>query len=159
MRWDVGKAFKQNYSLTPYASFTYLTTRKNKDPGQFIAHHGAGNKTLPNTPEWMVNYGVDYAHPGWKIKSRLNANYYGKTLTRDWSGTVSMPPGDSYFARPSGTVVNWSLEKELVDFSDRYGRLTLRTEINNLFDGKNEMYWDYPGPGRSFYVGLRYDFF
>ncbi|MDR2208859.1 MAG: TonB-dependent receptor [Azoarcus sp.] len=156
--WDIGKAFKQNYSLTPYVSFTWLTTRKNKDPSQFIAYHGAGNQTMPNTPKWMASYGIDYAHSGLKVKSRLNANYYGKTLTRDWSGTIFMPPGDDYFVRPGGTVVNWSLEKELVDIGRQYGKLTLRTEVNNLFDKANEMYWNYPGPGRNFYVGLRYDF-
>lgn len=157
--WDVGRAFNQNYSLKPYASFTWLATRKNRDESRFIAYHGAGNKTLPNTPEWMASYGIDYAHPGWKLKSRLNANYYGKTLTQDWSGTVTYRPGDSYFARPSGTVVNWSLEKELADFSGgQHGRLTLRAEVNNLFDKANEMYWNYPGQGRNFYVGLRYNF-
>ncbi|MDR2925624.1 MAG: TonB-dependent receptor [Azoarcus sp.] len=159
VRWDIGKAFSQSYSLAPYASFTWLTTRKNKDPSQFIAYHGAGNTTLPNTPKWMASYGLDYAHPGLKIKSRLNANYYGATLTRDFSGTVPMPAGDTYFSRPSGTVVNWSFEKELAEFSNRrYGALTLRGEINNLFDKANEMYWNYPGAGRNFYVGLRYDF-
>ncbi|MCL2021423.1 MAG: TonB-dependent receptor [Betaproteobacteria bacterium] len=156
--WDIGKAFQQGYSLKPYVGFTWLTTRKNKDPSQFIAYHGAGNKTIPNTPKWMANYGIDFAHSGWKVRSRLNANYYGRTLTQDWSGTVSMPPGDSYFARPSGTVVNWSLEKELADFGGRYGKLTLRAEVNNLFDKANEIYWNYPGAGRNFYVGLRYDF-
>jgi len=155
--WDVGKAFKQNFSLTPYASFTWLTTRKNRDESQFILYQGAENDTMPNTPKWMVSYGIHYAHPGLKLKSRLNANYYGKTFTRDYSGTVSVPYGE-YFVRPSGTVVNWSLEKELADFGGRYGNLTLRTEVNNLFDKANEMYWGYPGPGRSFYVGLRYGF-
>ncbi|MCL2160297.1 MAG: TonB-dependent receptor [Betaproteobacteria bacterium] len=156
--WDLGKAFQQGYSLRPYVGFTWLTTRKNKDPSQFIAYHGAGNTTLPNTPKWMASYGIDFAHPGWKLKSRLNANYYGKTLTQDWSGTVSLPPGDSYFARPSGTVVNWSLEKELADFGRQFGKLTLRTEVNNLFDNANEIYWNYPEQGRNFYIGLRYDF-
>ena len=155
--WDIGKAFKQNYSLKPYASFTWLTTRKNKDRQQLIDYQGAKNDTLPNMPKWMVSYGIDYAHSGLKIKSRLNANYYGKTLTQDWSETVPVPYGE-YFARPSGTVINWSLEKGLVNFGKRYGNLTLRMEVNNLFDSANEMYWNYPGQGRSFYVGLRYDF-
>jgi vitamin B12 transporter len=164
VKWDIGKAFKQNYSLTPYLSFTWLTTRKNKDPfytdyssSDRVEYHGK-TKTLPNTPEWMASYGIDYAHPGLKLKTRLNANYYGKALMKDFSSTVTLPGNDTYFGRPSGAIVNWNLEKELVDFSNSYGKLTLRTEINNLFDGKNEMYWSYPGPGRSFYVGLRYDF-
>ena len=42
----------------------------------------------------------------------------------------------------------------------RWGKntLTLRAEVNNLFDRANEMYWGYPGAGRSFYIGLRYDY-
>ncbi|MDR1994815.1 TonB-dependent receptor [Azonexus sp.] len=155
--WDIGKAFEQGYSLKPYLGFTWLTTRKNKDPAQYIAYRGESN-IMPNTPKWMVSYGIDYAHPGLKLKSRLNANYYGKALTQDFSGTVSMPPGDTYFERPSGTVVNWSLEKELVDIK-QVGKLTLRAEVSNLFDQANEVYWNYPGPGRNFYLGLRYDYF
>ncbi|MDR0775455.1 MAG: TonB-dependent receptor [Azonexus sp.] len=155
--WDIGKAFEQEYSLKPYLGFTWLTTRKNKDPAQYIAYRGESN-IMPNTPKWMLSYGIDYAHPGMKLKSRLNANYYGKALTQDFSGTVSMPPGDTYFERPGGTVVNWSLEKELVDVK-QVGKLTLRAEVSNLFDQANEVYWNYPGPGRNFYLGLRYDYF
>jgi vitamin B12 transporter len=151
---DLGKAFARSYSLKPYLGFTWLDTRRNKDqtPSRSVTLNGRRIGELPNTPEWIVSYGVDYAHPGYKIKSRINANYYGKKYTRDWAYT-----GD-WFKQNSGTVVNWSLEKELVDLSGPLGRLTLRTEVNNLFDGANEMYWGYPGPGRSFYVGLRYDY-
>ena len=153
VRADLGKAFGQSWSLSPYLGFTWLGTRESKDETQFITYHGKKDDTLPNTPEWMFSYGLDYAHPGYKLRSRVNANTYGTLLTRDWSQS-SAP----YIKRPSGTVVNVSLEKELVEFSGNYGALTLRTEINNLFDGKNEMYWGYPDAGRSFYVGLRYDF-
>jgi vitamin B12 transporter len=155
LRADLGKAFKWNWSLAPYVSFTWLGTLKNKDESRwFTTYDGNQKKILPNTPEWMASFGVDYAHPGYKIKSRLNANYYGARYTSNYG--VTRPSG--YFMTGGGTVVNWSLDKELADFSDRYGRLTLRTEINNLFDSANEMYWGYPGAGRSFYVGLRYDF-
>jgi vitamin B12 transporter len=150
---DVGKALGQNYSLSPYASFTWLETRKNRDSTQYFTFHGRENHTLPNTPEWMANYGINYAYPALKLKGRINAVYYGSALTVDRSVT-----GNPYISRPSGTVVNLSLEKELADLSGRYGKLVLRTEVNNLFDKANEIYWGYPGTGRSFYVGLRYDY-
>jgi len=38
-----------------------------------------------------------------------------------------------------------------------HNTVSLRFEVQNLLDGANEMYWGYPGPGRSFYIGLRYD--
>lgn len=155
VRTDLGKAFEQNWnwSLSPYLSFTWLGTRENGDSTQFITYKGKKDDTLPNTPEWMFSYGLDYGYSAYKLKSRLNAVTYGSLLTRDYSQS-SYP----YIKRPSGTVVNLSLEKELVELSGNAGALTLRGEINNLFDGRNEMYWGYPDAGRSFYVGLRYDF-
>lgn len=151
LRVDLGKAFGQAWNLSPYFGFTWLEKRESGDATQFITYNGSKINTLPNTPEWMFNYGVDFSHPGYKLKSRINAVTYGTLLTRDWS-QMSAP----YFERPSGTVVDMSLDKELA----AWGRnaLTLRAEVNNLFDRANEMYWGYPGPGRSFYVGLRYDY-
>jgi vitamin B12 transporter len=149
---DIGKAFQQSYSLKPYVSVTWLGTRKNKDASRRVSIGGKQNGTLPNTPEWMASYGLDYAHPVYKLKSRINANYYGRKYTQDWAYT-----GD-WFKQNSGTVVNLSLEKELVDLSSRLGTVTLRAEVNNIFDGANEMYWSYPGAGRGFYLGLRVDF-
>jgi vitamin B12 transporter len=151
---DIGKALRQKYSLESYVNFTWLEKRKNKDFSQDKnnIYHGRPDDTLLNMPEWMIAYGVDYAHPGYKIKSRLNANYYGSALTRGYG-----LPGNPYIKRPTGTVVNLSLEKELAEPGGRYGALALRAEINNMLDSRNEMYWGYPGAGRSFYVGLRYD--
>ena len=151
LRADLGKAFGKSWSLSPYVGFTWLGTRKNGDSTQFVNYNGSTINTLPNTPEWMFSYGVDFSHPGYKLKSRINAVTYGTLLTRDWSRS-----GAPYFERSAGTVVDLSLDKELLAFSS--GTLTLRAEVNNLFDGKNEMYWGYPGAGRSFYAGLRYDY-
>ena len=150
---DVIKVFGMDSNLEPYVSFTWLHTRKNNDSSQHITYNGNLDDTLPNTPDWMVSYGIRYVHPGYRIKSRLNASYYGAVLSRDFSTT-----GSPYISRPTGTVVNLSAEKELVQFRERFGALTLRAEINNIFDGTNEVYWGYPGAGRSFYMGLRYNF-
>ncbi|MDR2508320.1 MAG: TonB-dependent receptor [Candidatus Accumulibacter sp.] len=146
---DVGKMFQQAWTLKPYLGFTWLETRENRDATRIVP---ISPKTLPNTPEWMGNYGVDYAHPAYKIKSRIGANYYGSRYTQDWD------TGRGWIKHRGGTVVNLSLEKQLADLNSLSGTLTLRTEINNLFDSANEMYWNYPGPGRNFYVGLRYDY-
>ena len=151
-RTDLGKVFKQDYSLTPYLNFTWLGTRKNGDESQYITYQGNRIDTLPNTPEWMISYGLDYNNPAYKLKARLSANRYGDLYTSDWDITYG------YIERPAGTVVNLSAERELARLGDSGGALSLRTEIENLFDGKNEMYWSYPGTGRSFYVGLRYGF-
>jgi vitamin B12 transporter len=156
---DVAKASGKTFELTPYVNLTWLATRKNGDPSQFILVNGQPNDTLPNTPDWMVSYGVRYTEPRLKLGSQLNANYYGDVLTQDWSVvdfvTVFTAP---YIHRPTGTVFNWSVDKELFAVRAARNKVSLRVEINNLFDSANEMYWGYPGPGRSFYAGLRYDY-
>jgi vitamin B12 transporter len=157
-RTDIGKAFGQDFGLTPYVEFTMLGTRRNEDEDQFLVFNGSPNDTLPNTPKWMVSYGLDYNNPKLKLKTRLSANRYGEVFTQAWE--LSGPPTWTapWIERPFGIVVNLSGEKELARFGDRGGALSLRTEINNLFDGKNEMYWGYPGAGRNFYAALRYSF-
>jgi vitamin B12 transporter len=158
LRTDIGKAFGKDYGLTPYVEFTLLGTRRNEDEDQFIVHEGNRIDTLPNTPKWMVSYGLDYNNPALKLKSRLSASRYGEVFTPAWE--LSGPPtwAAPWIARPAGTVVNLSVERELARFRERGGALTLRAEINNLFDGKNEMFWSYPGAGRGFYTSLRYNF-
>ena len=155
-RADIGKALGQNYRLTPYIEFTLLGTRRNNDEDQFITYQDKRIDTLADTPKWMVGYGLDYNNPAWKFKARLNFNRYGVLLTRAWDQAVNWVP--PVIERPAGTVANLSAEKELAQFGDNGGALSLRGEINNLFDGKNEVYWGYPGAGRSFYLGLRYGF-
>ncbi|MGC4083881.1 MAG: TonB-dependent receptor, partial [Vicinamibacterales bacterium] len=80
-------------------------------------------------------------------------------LTQDWSVvdyvTVFSAPD---LRRPAGTVVNLSVDKALVAFGGSHNSVSVRFDVNNLFDGANEMYWSYPGQGRNFYVGLRYDY-
>jgi vitamin B12 transporter len=157
-RADIGKASGRNYSITPYTEFTLLGTRRNEDEDQFINFQGNMIDALPNTPKWMVSYGLDYGNPALKLRTRLSANRYGDVYTQDWGQSGPPTWTAPWIVRPAGTVVNLSVERELARLGDSGGALTLRTEINNLFDGKNEVYWDYPGPGRNFYVGLRYSF-
>jgi len=154
---NVAKTASTDVEVSPYLSFTWLQTRENGDASQLITFNGAKIDTIPNTPDWMVSYGVGFNHRPWKLSSRLNFAYYGTTLTQDWSVvdfvTVFSAP---YIKRPTGTVVNLTAEKSLVTMGAG-GGLALRGEIINMFDSANEMYWGYPGPGRGFYLGLRYD--
>ncbi|MGC4080691.1 MAG: TonB-dependent receptor [Vicinamibacterales bacterium] len=82
---DVAKAAGRANSVEPYVTFTWLQTRKNRDASQFITLDGHLDETLPNTPAWMVSYGIKYAEPRLKLSTRLNAAYYGELLTQDWS--------------------------------------------------------------------------
>ncbi|MEA3435479.1 MAG: TonB-dependent receptor [Thermodesulfobacteriota bacterium] len=50
-----------------------------------------------------------------------------------------------------------TIAKKIVD-TENFGDITLKAEIENLFDKDYEYVNDYPMPGRSFFLGLRYDY-
>lgn len=147
---DVGAALQQEFSLSPFVNLTWLTTRKNKDNVSVAA---IGSDTLINTPEMSVSYGLDFDHPGYDLTAHLGATYFSETITRDWR--TGSPTNGLYVINDSDTVVDLSLEKKLFDICNA-GAVKLRAEVNNVFDSDNEFYMDYPGPGRNFYLGLKY---
>ncbi|MDR0881295.1 MAG: TonB-dependent receptor [Candidatus Adiutrix sp.] len=152
---DFGAAFNQPFELRPYASLTYMIDRENKDPATVLAYK---SDKLPLAPEFSVAYGVTFSHPDWGFRSTLNASYFTGAYTPDYRASAASPYGAGVYTEiDSVTVVDLSLEKTLFDFGDK-GILSLRGEINNMFDSRNEMYLDYPGPGRNFYLGLKYDY-
>ena len=54
------------------------------------------------------------------------------------------------------TVANFSLSKEIVGMG-KDGGFTLKSAVRNLLDKNYSYVQGYPMPGRSFYLGLRYD--
>ena len=48
--------------------------------------------------------------------------------------------------------------QKLIAYAEKYGSVTLKGEIQNLFDKDYEYAQGYPMQGRSFFLGLRYDF-
>lgn len=153
IRSELNQYLNIHHKIQGFLSFTWLKTRKTNDSTQFITYNGSKINTLPNTPEWMFSYGLDFENQNYQLKGHLNAYTYGAVLVRDWSQSSS-----PYITRPAGTVVNLSFDKELPAYSSAQGKLSIRAEINNIFDGRNEMYFNYPGQGRNYYLGLKYDY-
>lgn len=155
---DLGRAFDWEVDLRPYINMTYLSTRKNKDRSGIhrgVSVQWVGSDTLPNIPEYMISYGLDFAYPNYDLKANINAVYSGNFLTADWNDILDYNTYRPAFIKHSGgTVVDLSLEKGLITFDD-CSKLSLKVDVNNLFDADNDSYFDYPGPGRNFYVGLR----
>lgn len=158
---NLGQAFDLDFDLRPYLNLTYLGTRKNKDrrgPDYSTSVQYIGSGTLLLTPKYMVAYGLDFASPDHDFKANINAVYSGQILTADWNNIVDWNLyKPAHIKHSGGTVVDLSLSKGLIDFDDR-SKLSLKADINNIFDDDNDNYFDYPGPGRNFYLGLRYEF-
>jgi vitamin B12 transporter len=147
---DLGRAFGWGFELSPYLNYTYLTKMKNKDRTQFLAD---GSDTLPNTPKWNLVYGLTLNHPDIDLMADINAIHRGPQIfTYAYGKTVPFHDGAHLIS------VNLAVEKGLFDIGPggEFGKVKLRAEINNMFDNDNEIYYDYPGAGRNFYVALKY---
>ena len=140
-------------SIQPRVSLTWLMQRENGDADQVAL---AGSTTLPNTPEYSLSYGANFAYDPWGLNVGVIAVTSSNTLTSDYR--LGSPTYGSYIEAGGATVFNMSLDKRLYAFADNHGKISLRLEVNNIFDGNNQTYLDYPAPGRNYYAGLRYEF-
>jgi vitamin B12 transporter len=143
LSYDIGAHFAWRFELKPYVSFVYLTEYKDKET----------DKDLKYTSDLTMSYGItvsDFAG----LSANLNFAYTGEQKIDDWQSPTWPPP---VIEKGGFTVANFTITKKLLD-TQKYGGITLRGEIQNLFDEDYEYVKDYPMPGRSFYLGMRYDF-
>jgi len=146
LSYDIGTLFDWNFQLKPYANFVRLTKYKNKET----------NEDIKYTSDWDISYGMTLSDYN-GLSANLNIAYVGKQDIDDWRN--SGPP--TWIApvveKGSFNVANLTISKKIVD-NEKFGDLTLKAEIENLFDKDYEYADDFPMPGRSFFLGLRYDY-
>jgi len=139
--YDLGTRFSWGCSVKPYASFVYLTKYKDKET----------DEDLEYTSDVNMSYGIAVSDL-YGFSADLNFAYTGKQYITDFQyGTYQTIEQDSF------TVANFTICREIVNFN-KYGGLTIKGEIRNLFEEDYEYVQGYPMPGRSFFVGLRYDY-
>ncbi len=140
--YDVGSPFDWDFEIKPYASFIYFTNYRDKETGEDLTY----------ISDWHVSTGITISDLK-GLSANLNFAYIGAQKVDDWESGISPPP-----VRKKGgfTVANLTVSNRILDFK-KYGGLTLRGEIQNLFDKDYEYLKGYPMPGRSFFLGLRYD--
>jgi vitamin B12 transporter len=141
--YDIGTHFAWDFELKPYVSFGYLTKYKDKET----------DEDLKYTSDLHMSYGIkvsDFAG----FTANLNFAYTGKQKIDDWESGLWPAP---VIEKGNFTVANLTVSKRILD-SEKYGGFILRGEIQNLFDKDYEYVQGYPMPGRSFFLGLRYNF-
>jgi len=143
---DLGQLFEWDFMLRPYLNFTHLFTYE--DPK---------GKKLPKIREWMAAFGVAYDHPGIGLDVDLRFTYLGEDVVNNSYGVPWAGPTLTSVNTGDVVITDFFISKVIMDFEDK-GKLSLKGEIRNLFDVDYEYVWDYPSPGRSFYIGLRYDY-
>ncbi len=140
---DIGTLFDWNFELKPYASFGYLTKYKDKET----------DEDLKYTSDLHVSYGITISDfEG--LSANLNLAYTGEQTIEDFESGLWPAPA---VEKGGFTVANLVISKKLLDY-ENYGGITLRGEIQNLLDKDYEYVKGYPMPGRSLFLGLRYDY-
>ncbi|WP_319524921.1 TonB-dependent receptor [uncultured Desulfosarcina sp.] len=138
--FDIGSFFDWSVELAPYVSFTYLTEYKNDETDEDLYYN----------PEWKMSYGLRFAMRDLGFVSKLNFAYFSDQLIDDYQGTGQ--------TELSGyTVADLTITKTLFSF-EKYGDVSLKTDIRNIFNEDYQVVQGYPSPGRSFFVGLTYEY-
>ncbi|OIP91416.1 MAG: hypothetical protein AUK55_11215 [Syntrophobacteraceae bacterium CG2_30_61_12] len=139
---DIGDYFDWNFALRPYTRFTYLFRYEDDETGQDLLY----------TPDWNGSFGLTLS--GWNgLSANLNFAYSGVQTVTDYES--GYPYQEVELDR--SLVADLSVRKRL-PITDNLGGLTLMASIRNLFDEDYAYVKGYPMPGRSFYLGLRYQY-
>jgi vitamin B12 transporter len=141
---DLGALYDWNFVLRPYVRFTYLTKFEDDVTGADLKY----------TPDWTAAYGINFSD-GDGLSATFNVAYIGDQLVEDWENQV-WPNDPEVVNLGSSTVASLTLFKTLLA-SDLWGKLSLKGDITNLFNTDYEYVKGYPQPGRSYFLGLRYD--
>jgi vitamin B12 transporter len=141
--FDFGRQFGWGFRLQPYFSLVYHFKFEDEETGEDLFY-------ISNA---LFSCGINFS--GYKgITSNLNIAYTGKQRIDDWvSGIFPAPAAD----KGGFTVVNFTIDKEILDF-DKYGKFTLKGQVQNLLNHSYSYQYGYPMPGRTFFLGLRYDY-
>ena len=141
---DLGEVFDWPLEVRPYVSLVYLTKYQDEETNQDLLY----------TSDTHLSYGLTLSDPEAGLNANLNLAYVGDQKIEDWESGLWPTP---VINKSGFTVANLTIEKQLLDF-EKLGKLTLKGEVENLFNKDYEYVKGYPMPGRSFFLGLRYDF-
>jgi vitamin B12 transporter len=146
LSYDIGTLFNWDFQLKPYATFVRLTKYRDRE----------NHEDLKYVSDWNVSYGIALSEYN-GLSANLNISYTGKQHIDDWKNAGPPTWIAPVVEKGSFNVANLTISKIIVD-TENFGDITLKAEIENLFDKDYAYVDDYPMPGRSFFLGLRYDY-
>jgi vitamin B12 transporter len=137
---DMGDIFDLSWEIKPFASLSYLLKYEDEDTGIDLKYN----------PEWSTSYGIRVSNPDLGFVTSFNFAYFSSQGITDYEGT-----GASKL--PSYKMADLSISKELFALKE-YGRFLLKGNISNLFNSTYAPIQGYFAPGRTFNLGLRYEY-
>lgn len=141
--YDIGEPLEWPWELKPYINATYLTEYKDEETDedlQYVSDTNLATGLLTSDGDGTF--------------CRFNITYYSSQTVQDWESGIYPTPE---YELPSVTVADLTAAWKFLE-NDEYGSLTLRGEIENLFDKDYAYVKGYPMPGISFFLGLRWDY-
>ncbi|MDY6823225.1 MAG: TonB-dependent receptor [Thermodesulfobacteriota bacterium] len=137
---DLGLLAGTAYCLKPYASAIYMAEYEDRTTGRDLMY----------TPEFKAAYGLSMTdYNGFFAK--LNFVYTDSMAVMDYETTGQRVTIDGH------TVADLIIRMKLADVG-RKGKVSLKTEILNLFDKNYAHVKGYPMPGARIFAGLRIDY-
>jgi len=141
--YDVGLPLKLAWEIRPYLNMTILTKYEDDTTGDDLMYVSGTN--------YAAGLVVDNGNG---IFCRLNVAYAGSQDVNDWESAAYPTP---VVQLDSSTVTDLTAGWRFFE-NDRVGAFTLRGELRNLLDEEYAYVKGYPMPGRSFFLGLRWDY-
>lgn len=142
LSFDLGEFYDWDFMLRPYLNFTKLFDYKD----------AAGDR-LQNTRELTAAFGLNFNYADWGLDADLRFTYLGFQHEQNFSAAYPYPE-----VRTGNKLIgDFFISKTIYETED-WGRFSVKGEIRN-FTNENYAYrYDYPMPGQSFYIGVRYDY-
>ena len=143
LSYDLGMPLGWSWEIRPYLNLTILTKYEDDTTGEELQYVSGSN------------YGTGLVvGNGDGIFCRLNVAYTGSQDVQDWeSGAYPAP----VVKLDSSTVTDLTGSYRFYE-TEHLGAFTVRGEVRNLFDEDYAYVKGYPMPGRSFFVGLRWNY-
>lgn len=141
--YDLGQPLGWEWELRPYLNATFLSDFEDEETGEDLQY--ISDSTLS---------GGFVAGNGNGTFFRCNVAHYSSQTVRDWESGIYPAPD---YALNAITVTDLSAAWKFIE-NEQYGDITVRGEIQNLFDEDYAFIKGYPMPGLSFFLSLRWDY-
>jgi vitamin B12 transporter len=143
---NLGFLFSENFEFRPSLSYTVMTKYKGKNFSY------SPETDLTGINAYMIAFNLFFNQPDIGLMGNVNYTKAGKRYV-----------GSAGLTKPAYSTVNLMVKKRIWQFADA-GHLDLKVQVDNLTDEFYDPYNptnvrdNYPAPGRSFSVGLIYEY-
>jgi vitamin B12 transporter len=137
---DIGAPLRWYWEVRPFVDMTWLTRYEDDATGEDLTYMSAVT----------LSSGLAFGDKD-KFSGRLNVTYTGPQQVDDWEDTYTVVELGSF------VVADLTLSYRFLR-SEALGDFTVRGELRNLFEEDYAYVKGYPMPGRSVFVGLKWEY-